>query len=175
MHSTSPAPSTACGIRLLNARQGSQQSRKFLAASQQLPQMLIDQNAKGLRSSLGKAHQGSPPIAIVSSPLHQPGLLRPIHQLHRAVVSQAHPFRKVGDGGRLRLRQGADHLQQLILLRLDAAPFAGRFAEAQKAAQLKAELRQLLQTRHLQRDLRFTVHTVLPSHTTASHTACSIH
>ncbi len=57
-----------------------------------------------------------------------------IHQLNGAVVAQAEPFGRVGDGDGGALRDTGDLEKELVLLGVQADLDGGRFAELDKAA-----------------------------------------
>ena len=70
-----------------------------------------------------------------------------VHELHRAVVAQNHALGEIGDGRLLPFRQGSNDLHQLILLGLDTCALRRGLAEAEKRAQLIAELREIGEAR----------------------------
>lgn len=87
----------------------------------------------------GQTHKNLSRIAGVDGARHQAERLQAVHQADRAVMLQQQTPRKVANGRRI-LRAGRpDDQQGLMLLRLDAALVRGRFAEGQKAPELKPE------------------------------------
>jgi hypothetical protein len=69
---------------------------------------------------------------------------QPVHQFNRAVMANQHARGEFANGGLHAIRQAFDGQQKLVLLRLDSAGARLVFAEPQKAADLKAELGQVL-------------------------------
>jgi hypothetical protein len=69
---------------------------------------------------------------------------QPVNKFHGAVMANQHPRGEFANGGLHAVGQALDGQQELVLLRLDPAGTRLVFAEAQKAADLKAELCQRL-------------------------------
>ena len=90
----------------------------------------------------GQAQADDPAVPRVLVPLHQPRLLRPVDQPHRAVVAQQQVARDVADGGARLPFVSADGEQELVLGRRQSRPFGLLFAPVQEAAQADPELEQ---------------------------------
>src|SRR5262245_1693600 len=89
-----------------------------------------------------EADQHLPAVGGAAHPAHEPPLLHPIHQLHRAVVPHLQPL---GERSHRRLdpiRDSLDREQQLMLLGLEARVARGLVAEPKEAPKLVAKIRE---------------------------------
>jgi hypothetical protein len=81
-------------------------------------------------------------VVPVAPALHHASRLQPIDQLHHGVVSDLKAFGERADRGGPAARQSFDLEQNQVLLRFHSCLAGGQLADAQKTADLVAQIRE---------------------------------
>jgi hypothetical protein len=92
-----------------------------------------DRSASLIFSNWASNEPAAPPVACIGDSLYQASFARSVNQFHRAVVAQHHTLGDVRNRNRKPdVCSSRDHLQELVMLRVNPPALGSSFAERKK-------------------------------------------
>jgi hypothetical protein len=95
-------------------------------------------------STRGKFQQDTAAILFISMPLDEPKLLQAVGEFNGGMMAQLQALRQFADGDKVSVGKALDSQQSLVLLRGNARPFRGIFAESEKLSERMTESGEIL-------------------------------